>query len=131
MLDQKLIREDPTFVEKKLSRRGKTFELSNLHQLTLNIKETDIELTNLQSESKKLSKLIGEIYQQNNDSAPDDFNKIKDQANNLKAKISNLEIKKRDLIKAVSELVPLSRTAKEQIDQLKEWSSTGRARQAS
>ena len=101
MLDQKLIREDPTFVEKKLSRRGKTFELSNLHQLTLNIKETDIELTNLQSESKKLSKLIGEIYQQNTDSAPDDFNKMKDQANNLKAKISNLEIKKRDLNKEI------------------------------
>ena len=41
------------------------------------------------------------------------------------------EITERDLIKAVSELVPLSRTAKEQIEQLKEWSSTGRARQAS
>ncbi len=108
MLDQKLIREDPTFVEKKLSRRGKTFELSNLHQLTINIKETDIELTNLQSESKKLSKLIGEIYQQNNDSAPDDFNKMKDQANNLKAKISNLEIKKRDLNKEIlNELLKL------------------------
>ena len=100
MLDQKLIREDPTFVEKKLSRRGKTFELSNLHQLTLNIKETDIELSNLQSESKKLSKLIGEIYQKN-DSEPDDFNKLRDQANNLKAKISNLEIKKRDLNKQI------------------------------
>ena len=108
MLDQKLIREDPAFVEKKLSRRGKIFELSNLHQLTLNIKETDIELTNLQSESKKLSKLIGEIYQQNNDSAPDDFNKMKDQANNLKAKISNLEIKKRDLNKEIlNELLKL------------------------
>jgi len=108
VLDQKLIREDPTFVEKKLSRRGKTFELSNLHQLTLNIKETDIELSNLQSESKKLSKLIGEIYQQNNDSAPDDFNKMKDQANNLKAKISNLEIKKRDLNKEIlNELLKL------------------------
>ncbi len=108
MLDQKLIREDPTFVEKKLSRRGKTFELSNLHQLTLKIKETDIELSNLQSESKKLSKLIGEIYQQNNDSAPDDFNKMKDQANNLKAKISNLEIKKRDLNKEIlNELLKL------------------------
>ena len=108
MLDQKLIREDPTFVEKKLSRRGKTFELSNLHQLTLKIKETDIELSNLQSESKKLSKLIGEIYQQNNDSVPDDFNKMKNQANNLKAKISNLEIKKRDLNKEIlNELLKL------------------------
>ena len=41
------------------------------------------------------------------------------------------EITERDLIKAVSELVPLSRTAKEQIQILKEWSSTGRARSAS
>ena len=41
------------------------------------------------------------------------------------------ELMEKDLIKAVSELVPLSRTAKEQIDLLKEWSSTGRARSAS
>ena len=41
------------------------------------------------------------------------------------------ELMERDLIKAVSELVPLSRTAKEKIDLLKEWSSTGRARSAS
>ena len=65
MLDQKLIRENPTFVEKKLSRRGKPFEISNLHKLTIKIKDTDIELSNLQSESKKLSKLIGEFYQKN------------------------------------------------------------------
>ena len=41
------------------------------------------------------------------------------------------ELMEKDLIKAVSELVPLSRTAKEQIDFLKEWSSSGRARSAS
>ena len=41
------------------------------------------------------------------------------------------ELMEKDLVKAVSELVPLSRTAKEQIDTLKEWSSTGRARSAS
>jgi len=43
----------------------------------------------------------------------------------------NRELMEKDLVKAVSELVPLSRTAKEQIDFLKEWSSTGRARPAS
>jgi len=43
----------------------------------------------------------------------------------------NRELMEKDLIKAVSELVPLSRTAKEQIDFLKEWSTTGRARSAS
>ena len=108
MLDQKLIRENPTFVEKKLSRRGKTFEISNLHQLTLKIKDTDIELSNLQAESKKLSKLIGEIYLHNNDTAPDDLTKMKDQANKLKANISDLEIKKRELNKEIlNELLKL------------------------
>ncbi len=43
----------------------------------------------------------------------------------------NRELLEKDLIKAVSELVPLSRTAKEQIDFLKKWSSTGRARSSS
>ena len=43
----------------------------------------------------------------------------------------NRELMEKDLIMAVSELVPLSRTAKEQIDLLKEWASTGRARSAS
>ena len=43
----------------------------------------------------------------------------------------NRELLEKDLIKAVSELVPLSRTAKEQIDLLKQWASTGRARSAS
>ncbi len=41
------------------------------------------------------------------------------------------EITEKDLIKAVSELVPLSRTAKEQLELLKNWSSSGRARFAS
>jgi len=101
VLDQKLIREDPTFVEKTLSRRGKIFELSNLHQLTLKVKKIDIELSDLQSESKKLSKLIGNIYQQSNNSSPEKINEIKDQANILKAKITNLEVQKRDLNKEI------------------------------
>jgi SpoVK/Ycf46/Vps4 family AAA+-type ATPase len=43
----------------------------------------------------------------------------------------NRELMEKDLIKAVSELVPLSRTAKEQIELLKEWAASGRARSAS
>ena len=105
MLDQKLIRENLSFVEKKLSRRGKTFELSNLHKLTLKIKDTDIELSNLQSESKKLSKSIGQIYQKNNETAPEILNKMKNEANLLKDKISNLEAKKRDLNNEILERI--------------------------
>ena len=41
------------------------------------------------------------------------------------------ELSDSDLIKASSQLVPLSRTAREQLDALKHWASSGRARGAS
>ena len=61
MLDQKLIRENPTSVEQNLSLRGKVYKISHIHELTLKKKEIDIEISSLQSESKKLSKSIGQL----------------------------------------------------------------------
>ena len=61
MLDQKLIRENPTSVEENLSLRGKIYKISYIHELTVKKKEIDIEISSLQSESKKLSKLIGQV----------------------------------------------------------------------
>ena len=60
MLDQKLIRENPTSVEESLSLRGKVFKISQIQELTLQKKEIDIQISSLQSASKKLSKLIGQ-----------------------------------------------------------------------
>ena len=41
------------------------------------------------------------------------------------------ELLESDLILATSQLVPLSRTAREQLESLKEWASSGRARASS
>ncbi len=41
------------------------------------------------------------------------------------------ELEESDLILAATQLVPLSKTAKEQLESLKQWASTGRARSAS
>ena len=41
------------------------------------------------------------------------------------------ELSEADLIKAAGQLVPLSRTAREQLEALKQWASSGRARAAS
>jgi len=79
VLDQKLIRENPTSVEESLSLRGKVFNISQIQELTLQKKEIDIEISSLQSESKKLSKLIGqEISKSKNNDSPE--------VNNLKIK---------------------------------------------
>ncbi len=97
MLDQKYIRENPTSVEENLSLRGKAFNISPIHKLTVERKVIDIELSNLQSESKKLSKLIGlEISKsQHNDSQ--ELNELKSKGNAYRTKISEFEEKKRNL----------------------------------
>ena len=98
MLDQKLIRENPTFVEESLSLRGKVFNISPIHRLTIEKKEIDIEISNLQSESKKLSKLIGqEINKSDNNNNSKQLNELKNKGNNYRIKISEFEEKKRIL----------------------------------
>ena len=96
MLDQKLIRENPTFVEDNLSLRGKVYNIPFIHKLSLERKEIDIELSNLQSESKKLSKIIGqEIRNSNNDNSKE-LNELKDKGNKYRTKVSEFEEKKKD-----------------------------------
>ena len=94
MLDQKLIRENPTSVEENLSLRGKVYNISHIHELTVKKKEIDIEISSLQSESKQLSKLIGqEISKSQNNNSPELTN-LKKKGNDYKIKFLNLKKKK-------------------------------------
>ena len=74
MLDQKLIRENPNSVEENLSLRGKIYKVSHIHELTVKKKEIDIEISTLQSESKKLSKLIGQIISKSQNTNSQELN---------------------------------------------------------
>jgi len=103
VLDQKLIRENPTSVEQSLSLRGKVFNISQIQELTLQKKEIDIEISSLQSESKKLSKIIGqEISKSKNNDSPELIS-LKKKGNEYRIKISELEEIKRILDKEVDE----------------------------
>ena len=101
MLDQRLIRENPRLVEEKLSLRGMNLDLSHLQELTISIRQKDTELTNLQSKSNKISKLIGSYYHNQKDSSVIDINELKRNGNNLKSEISKLEQLKRELNKKI------------------------------
>ncbi len=101
MLDQRLIRENPRLVEEKLSVRGINLDLSHLQELTIAIRCKDTELSNLQSESNKISKLIGNYYHNQKDSSAIDINELKKNGNNLKSEISKLEQIKRNLNKQI------------------------------
>ena len=98
MLDQKLIRENPDFVEKNLSLRGKIFDIDLINKLTLEKKEIDIKISNLQSESKKLSKVIGEEIRNNNTNSQE-LKNLKNKGNKIRIEISEFEDHKRVLDK--------------------------------
>ena len=103
MLDLKLIRENPTSVEENLSLRGKIYNISHIHELTVKKKDIDIEISSLQSERKKLSKLIGqEISKSKNNDSPELIS-LKKKGNEYRIKISELEEKQRILDKEVDD----------------------------
>ncbi len=129
MLDQKLIRENPTFIKDRLSLRGNDFNISETHRLTIDKKEIDIEISNLQSESKQLSKNIGQTIRNNDDS--EGLITLKERGNKLRVKISELEDKKRSIDKQLQEKilslpnlpskdVPFGKNENENV-QLKKW----------
>ena len=95
MLDQKLIRENPTFVEKNLSLRGKVYKIIHIHELTVRKKEIDIEISSLQSESKKLSRLIGQEICKSQNTYSLELNNLKKKGNEYRTKVSEFEEKKR------------------------------------
>ena len=101
MLDQKLIRENSTSVEESLSLRGKVFNISQIQELTLQKKEIDIEISSLQSESKKLSKLIGQEISKSKNNDSQEVNNLKKKGNEYRTKISEFEEEKRTLDKNI------------------------------
>ena len=103
MLDQKLIRENPTFVEESLSSRGKSFNIFQIHELTISKKQIDIEISSLQSESKKISKLIGQQISKSQNNESEELCELKNKGNKYRLKISELEEKKRTLDKQIQE----------------------------
>ena len=103
MLDQKLIRENPTFVEDNLSLRGKVYNINFIHKLTLERKEIEIEISSMQSESKKLSKIIGQEIRNSNNTKSQELDDLKQKGNQYRVKVSEFEEKKRILDKQLKE----------------------------
>ena len=103
MLDQKLIRENPTFVEDNLSLRGKFYNINFIHKLTLDRKEIEIEISSMQSESKKLSKIIGQEIRNSNNTKSQELDDLKQKGNQYRVKVSEFEEKKRILDKQLKE----------------------------
>jgi len=101
VLDQKLIRENPTSVQENLSLRGKVYNITHIHELTVKKKEIDIQISNLQTESKKVSKLIGKEINNSQKNDSQELNNLKKKGNEYRVQIYEFEAQQRILDKQI------------------------------
>ena len=90
-------------LKKVYPREGKIFNIFQVHELTIIKKQIDIEISSLQSESKKISKLIGQQISKSQNNESEELFELKNKGNKYRLKISELEEKKRTLDKQIQE----------------------------
>jgi seryl-tRNA synthetase len=97
VLDLKLIRENPEFVQERLDRRSGQYNIQPILQLDEQRRKLEVERSQLQARSNEIGKLVGQKMKSG--SKPDDPEvlALKDEGNQLKATLSELEPKEKEI----------------------------------
>jgi seryl-tRNA synthetase len=96
VIDLKLIRENPEQVQARLSLRG-SFDVQPIVALDQQRRQLDAERSQLQERSNEIGKLVGQKIKSG--ISPDDpeLQSLRDEGNQIKAKISNLDPQEKEL----------------------------------
>ena len=96
MLDLKLIRENPDLVREKLATRSGSYDIQPLLQLDEQRRSLEQERSRLQARGNEIGKLVG---QKMKSGSKDDaeIQALKNEGNQVKAKLSDLEPQEKDL----------------------------------
>jgi seryl-tRNA synthetase len=108
VLDLKQIRENPQAVRERLNRRGVgLYDIEPIAELDKQQRELETKRSQLQSRSNEIGKLVGQKIK--GGSSPDgaEIKPLKDEGNEIKAQLADLEPQERDL-KAQIEALLLS-----------------------
>ncbi|MEB3228960.1 MAG: aminoacyl--tRNA ligase-related protein, partial [Synechocystis sp.] len=99
MLDLKQIRENPTAVQSRLNQRGSNadYDLTPLLAIADQQKALESQRTLLQSRSNEIGKLIGQKIGQGADPKGEDIKTLREEGNNLKQALSELEPQEKTL----------------------------------
>jgi len=97
VLDLKLIRENPDLVREKLATRSGSYDIQPLLQLDEQRRSLEQERSRLQARGNEIGKLVGQKMKSG--SKPDDaeIQALKNEGNQVKAKLSDLEPQEKDL----------------------------------
>ena len=100
MIDLKLIRDNPSFLDEALKKRGQDGLSATVLKLDKENREIIKELQTVQEERNEKSKKIGELSASGKN---DEADKYKNEVSNLKVKLQELEVKQRDSQKKIDD----------------------------
>ena len=130
MLDIKQIRENPQTVQELLNRRGE-YDLQPILELDAKQRQLETQRSQLQARSNQIGKQVGEKIKSGSDPKGPEVQGLKDEGNQLKAKLSELEPEEKELKAKIetlllplpnlpSESTPLGKSEAENIE-VKRW----------
>jgi len=97
VLDLKLIRENPEFVQKKLNQRNGSYDIQSIVQLDQQQRDLEKTRSSLQARSNEIGKLVGQKIKSGSAPNGEEVQSLRDEGNQMKAKLSELEPREKDL----------------------------------
>lgn len=95
MLDQRLVRENPTLVTNELGRRGLNVDLAPLQLIAEQQRELESQRNSLQGEGNRIGREVGQRIKNGIDPQANEIKALRDQGNKIKQKVAVLEDKEK------------------------------------
>jgi seryl-tRNA synthetase len=97
VLDLKLIREKPDFVTERLNSRSGNYDIQPILQLDEQRRKLEVERSQLQARGNEIGKLVGQKMKSGGQPNDPEIQKLKEEGNQLKATLSDLEPQEKDI----------------------------------
>ncbi len=91
VLDQRLLRNDPTLITAPLARRGLATDLSGLQQLALQARDLEQQRSELQAEGNRIGRKVGERIRAGAAPGGEEVKELREQGNRIKQQVAELE----------------------------------------
>ncbi len=91
MLDQRLVRENPTHISKELGRRGVEVDMTSLQTLAKKQRDLEVFRSNLQTDSNRIGKEVGQRIKNGENPGSDLLLELRKNGNEIKKKIAQYE----------------------------------------
>ncbi|NET69534.1 MAG: serine--tRNA ligase [Sphaerospermopsis sp. SIO1G2] len=105
MLDIKQIRENPELVKKKLNSRNDKYDIQPILDLSEKQRELEAKRSQLQARSNEIGKLVGQKIKSGVNPQSDEILALKEEGNNLKTTLSDLEPQEKELKAQIQDLL--------------------------